>query len=140
MQGGRLNSWKDQWWIPITWAICLINAHHPKSQGCEIKDQKDFVGQLNRFQSKLHEVSEYQNNPLPLIYGQALMGAIYAWFILGVFGAQYLTLGHSVGLWILVAIPWFQVLIRSTTMFSISLCLDGEGDGHICLDGSGKHC
>ena len=119
MQGGRLNSWKDQWWIPITWAICLINAHHPKSQGCEIKDQKDFVGQLNRFQSKLHEVSEYQNNPLPLIYGQALMGAIYAWFILGVFGAQYLTLGHSVGLWILVAIPWFQVLVRSATMFSI---------------------
>ena len=72
--------------------ICLVNANHPESQGCNIKDQKDFISQLSKFQSKLHDVSQYQNNPLPLIYGQALMVAIYTWILLGVFGAQYLSI------------------------------------------------
>ena len=87
----------------------MINANHPESQGCKIKDQKDFISQLNRFHSKLHDVSLYQNNPLPLIYGQALMVAIYAWIFLGVFGSQYLDLQHNASV-IFFAIPWFQVI------------------------------
>ena len=86
----------------------MVNANHPDSQGCKVKDQKDFISQLNKFQSKLHTVAEYQNNPLPLIYGQALMFCIYSWIFLGIFSTQYLELMHNAAV-IFFAIPWFQV-------------------------------
>jgi len=109
IQSDKPSCWKDQWWIPITWAISMVNANHPDSQGCKIKDQKDFVSQLNRFQSALHNVALYQNNPLPLIYGQALMVAIYSWILLGVFATQYLDMQHSASI-IFFSIPWFQIV------------------------------
>eukprot|EP00091_Calanus_sinicus_P006778 TRINITY_DN17528_c0_g1_i1.p1 TRINITY_DN17528_c0_g1~~TRINITY_DN17528_c0_g1_i1.p1 ORF type:complete len:262 (-),score=41.65 TRINITY_DN17528_c0_g1_i1:212-997(-) len=45
LQGDRPACWKDQWWIPITWAICLVNSNHPESQGCKLKEQKDIIEQ-----------------------------------------------------------------------------------------------
>jgi len=109
LQSDKPSCWNKQWWIPITWAISLVNANHPDSQGCKVKDQKDFISQLNKFQSKLHTVSEYQNNPLPLIYGQALMFCIYSWIFLAIFSTQYLELMHSASV-IFFAIPWFQMV------------------------------
>ena len=70
LQGEKSSSWKDQWWIPLSWATCLVNSNHPDSQGCKLKEQKEIISNLIKFQSKLHIVSLYQNNPLPLIYGQ----------------------------------------------------------------------
>jgi len=109
LQGNNELSWKDQWWIPITWAICLVNSNHNKSQGCELKEQKGLIGELNKFQSKLHKVSIYQNNPLPLMYGQALIFAIYTYILLSVFSSQYLDLHHSATV-IFFSIPWFQII------------------------------
>ena len=90
----------------------MINANHPDSQGCKIKDQKDFVGQLNRFLDKLHHVAKYQHNPLPLIYGQAVMVAIYSWIILGVFGSQYVSddVDEMDALAIIRTFPFFQIV------------------------------
>jgi len=109
LQTDRPTSWRDQWWIPITWAISLVNANHPDSQGCKIKDQKDFISQLNKYQSKLHHVSLYLNNPLPLIYGQALIFVIYAWMILGIFGSQYLDIQHDASV-AFFSFPFFQCI------------------------------
>ena len=69
VDGGSDEGWKDQWWIPMTWAICLVNAHS-SHRGVKVKDNKDFIGALNRFQQRLQEVSLYQQHNLPLIYGQ----------------------------------------------------------------------
>ena len=108
LKAGKDVCWKDQWWIPLTWAISLINANHGKSQGCEVKDQKDFISQINRFQLKLHNLVTYQNNPLPLIYGQALMIAIFSWILLGAFAKQYLDIQHSASI-IVFGFPFYQV-------------------------------
>jgi len=111
--GAKPSSWRDQWWIPINWATSIINANHPDSQGCKIKDQKDFIGQLNRFLDKLHHVAKYQHNPLPLIYGQAVMVAIYSWIILGVFGSQYVSKNEEEvmdALAIFRTFPFFQIV------------------------------
>ena len=60
--------WKDQWWIPISWAICLVNAtNKDKSQGCKVKEQKEMISTLNKFHTKLHDLYLFQTNPLPLI-------------------------------------------------------------------------
>jgi len=109
LQGDKPACWKDQWWIPITWAICLVNSNHPDSQGCKLKEQKDIISNLNKFHSKLHLVSLYQNNPLPLIYGQALILAIYSWIILGIFASQYLDIQHNASV-VFFSIPWFQIV------------------------------
>ena len=93
----------DQWWIPITWAISLVNANHGN-----VKDQKDFIGYINAFHSKLQAIVEYQSDPLPRIHGQAILIAFIAWTILGLFGSQHLILQNNY-LWIILAFPGFQV-------------------------------
>jgi len=101
--------WMTQWWIPISWAISLVNSNHPASQGCKLKEQKDIISNLNKFHTKLHVVALYQNNPLPLIYGQALFLAIHSWFILSIFSSQSLDIENS--LWfIFFAFPTFQIV------------------------------
>ena len=63
--------WKVRWLIPISWAICLVNAtNKDNSQGCKVKEQKDMIATLNKFHTKLHDLYQFQTNPLPLIYGQ----------------------------------------------------------------------
>ena len=64
-------SWKDQWWVPISWAISLVNSTNKElSQGCKLKEQKGLIKSLINFQKQLQMVSTYQNNPLPIVYGQ----------------------------------------------------------------------
>jgi len=109
LKDNKPNLWMDQWWIPITWAISLVNANHSKNQGCNVKDQKDFIGYINAFHSKLQAIVEYQSNPLPRIHGQAILIAFIAWTILGLFGSQHLILQNNY-LWIILAFPGFQVI------------------------------
>jgi len=88
-QSAYPTTFSAQWWIPLNWASALINSVHPDSQGCKLKEQKGLIKELNYFVSKLHNVARYQTNPLPLIYSQAVMVAIYSWLLLGVFSSQY---------------------------------------------------
>ena len=70
VEGGSEDGWKDQWWIPITWATRLVNAHS-SHKGVQVKDHKELIGKaLGRFQQKLEDVSLYHEENLPLIYGQ----------------------------------------------------------------------
>jgi len=112
LQGTRPSSWSRQWWIPLNWAASLINSNHPESQGCKVKESKELIKELNKFLSKLHHVERYQTNPLPLIYGQAVMVAIYSWIFLGVFASQYVKdLEKDLDLLgIIRTIPLFQIV------------------------------
>ena len=102
-----------RWWLPITWAISLVNT----AKDDEVKDKKDFIAFLNRYQAALRHVIEFQTNPLPRSYGQALFLAVISWAILGIFGSQYTgdrnVFGNSVpGLfisWLIFSFPYFQV-------------------------------
>jgi len=111
LQGDK-SVWKDQWWIPISWAICLVNAtNKDKSQGCKVKEQKEMISTLNKFHTKLHDLYLFQTNPLPLIYGQAINVAIVSWVGLGIFGSQYLGTHHgSLFFLIFRTIPLFQLV------------------------------
>jgi len=120
LQGKSLKSWKDQWWIPITWAISLVNSNHAESQGCKLKEQKGVIYFLSKFQYQLHIVRLYQNNPIPIIYGQAVMFAIYSWILLGVFASQGGVSSSRnidredgyglIGIAFFFSIPWYQIV------------------------------
>ena len=56
-------------------------------------------------------MERYQTNPLPLIYGQAVMVAIYSWILLGVFSSQYVNDEEQMDiLSIIRTIPFFQIV------------------------------
>ena len=93
-----------RWWLPMTWTVALVNT----AKDDEVKEKKDFIAFLNRYQTALRQVIEYQTNPLPKTYGQALFLAVFSWLILGVFSSQYLDNTYS-WTWIFFAFPSYQV-------------------------------
>ena len=100
VDGGSDDGWKDQWWIPMTWAIRLVNAHSTH-KGVKVKDNKDLIAKgLGRFQEKLQEVSLYQQHNLPLIYGQVCGPPGFSMF------ADYRLVPGSGGDGVLLAPAW----------------------------------
>jgi len=110
---GSEEGWMNQWWMPITWAICLINPLR-KQKGFAIKENKDFISNLSKFQMKLEDVSKYHTNPLPLVYGQALKLAVYSWMVLSVVSSQELErydgFGDTSASTVFFNIPYFQIV------------------------------
>ena len=60
------------WWVPINWACKLVQMNLPM-----MKDAKEVIGQLNKFQGSLQKILEYHENPLPALCAQAVH--IMAW-------------------------------------------------------------
>jgi len=103
-----------RWWLPMTWAINLVNI----AKDDEVKEKKDFIAFLNRYQAALRHVIEFQTNPLPRSYGQALLLAVISWAILGIFGSQYTDTTHVFGnsqpgrliAYLFFSFPYFQIV------------------------------
>jgi len=110
---GSEDGWMTQWWMPITWAICLVNPLR-KQKGFQIKENKDFISNLSKFQILLAHVTEYQEVPLPLVYGQALKLAVYSWMVLSVVSSQELErydgFGDTTASTVFFNIPYFQIV------------------------------
>jgi len=63
----------SQWWIPISWAIAMVNKTFNEKEKTDIlipKDHKDVVSVLIKFRENLNLIAEYTLRPLPAIYKQ----------------------------------------------------------------------
>ena len=61
----------SQWWIPLSWAITMVNrAFNEKDKVLIPKDHKDVVTAIVKFRDNLHLLAEYRLRPLPAIYKQ----------------------------------------------------------------------
>jgi len=87
----------SQWWIPISWAIAMVNKTFNEKEKTDIlipKDHKDVVSVLIKFRENLHLIAEYTLRPLPAIYKQAVWSAVFGWMLMGV-SANQNTIHHK---------------------------------------------
>ena len=71
------------WWVPINWACKLVQMNLPM-----MKDAKEIIGQLNKFQNGLQKLLEYHENPLPALCAQAVHIMAWGFLITGAFTDQ----------------------------------------------------
>jgi len=94
------------WWVPINWACKLVQMNLPM-----MKDAKEIIGQLNKFQNGLQKLLEYHENPLPALCAQAVHIMAWGFLIIGAFTDQSCEGTHHAA-WIpLLDFPWTQSLI-----------------------------
>ena len=74
--------WIYQWWIPLTWAINMINKAFNETQIVP-KDHKDLIGVLSKYQKDLEVIIQHQTNTAPIIYRQAVYLACWSFLIMG---------------------------------------------------------
>ena len=71
------------WWVPINHA-CGIVQDHPEM----IKDVKDVVVTIGKFQESLHKLTKFHENPLPTLCVQVVHLACWMYVFLGSFALQ----------------------------------------------------
>ena len=65
----------DKWWLPLTWAINLVNEmgpYGPKDQMVVPKDHKDPLSALVKFKMALEDQKVQAENQLPSFYKRVL--------------------------------------------------------------------
>ena len=73
------------WWVPMNWACQLVQDN--SSNGI-IKDTKDVIGSLTRFQQSLSGLLEYHLNPIPVLCCHAVHIAAWGFLIFGACASQ----------------------------------------------------
>ena len=81
--------WFDQWWLPLTWATNMVNKAFNQTQIVP-KDHKDLIGLIVRYQKDLDNIIIHANNPVPLLYSQAVHVAVWAFWLMGVISGKIL--------------------------------------------------
>ena len=71
------------WWVPINWACKLVQTNLDL-----MKDAKEIIGQLNKFQCSLNSILEYHMNPLPALCAQAVHVICWGFLIFGTYASQ----------------------------------------------------
>ena len=81
----------DLWWIPLAWAVNLINElgpYAPKNQIAIPKDHKDVISSLLRFKKALEDQKIQAENQLPEFYKRLIWWALMGWIVLSMFMLQ----------------------------------------------------
>ena len=119
------------WWVPINHA-CGIVQDHPEM----IKDVKDVVVTIGKFQESLHKLTKFHENPLPTLCVQVVHLACWMYVFLGSFALQ--DCSQSVAWWtpLLVSLTMFLLKeYQSNLDFRISLSFHFSSSSY-CLLGS----
>ena len=87
------------WWVPINHACTLVQNHSDM-----IKDGKDVVAAIGKFQGSLAKLMKFHENPLPTLCEQVVHLACWMYVILGSFALQTCSGTHE---------PyWIPLLVR----------------------------
>ena len=92
------------WWVPINWACKLVQTNLDL-----MKDAKEIIGQLNKFQHSLNSILEYHLNPLPALCAQAVHIICWGFLIFGSYASQSCDGKHHPG-WILLLVSFQRML------------------------------
>ena len=89
------------WWLPINHSCGLVQDH-PEM----IKDVKDVVASIGKFQESLHKLTKFHENPLPTLCVQVVHLACWMYVFLGSFALQTCSGAHES--------YWIPLLVNST--------------------------
>ena len=85
----RKKIFSDLWWIPLAWAVNLINELGPYGDQIAIpKDHKDIITSLLRFKKALEDQKTQAENQLPLFYKRLIWWALMGWIVMSMFMLQ----------------------------------------------------
>ena len=84
-------SWHMKWAIPISWSVSLLSEAIEVLKGhqqIKIKEHKEIIGSIRRFQTQLQDIFHYSEYQTPDLVHQAIRAAVSFWMIMGVFSSQ----------------------------------------------------
>ena len=87
--------------LPINAACTLVQAN----TGELIKDGKDLMAAIGKFQCTLHQLMQFYENPMPCLCAQVVHLACWIYVILGSFAIQSCSGNHSS--------IWLPILVRN---------------------------
>ena len=89
---GQFNAKNSRhWWVPINAACTLVQAN----TGELIRDGKDLMAAIGKFQCTLHQLMQFYENPMPCLCAQVVHLACWIYVILGSFAIQSCSGNHS---------------------------------------------
>ena len=122
------------WWVPINHACGLVQD---SSQDMMIKDVKDVVAAIGKFQQSLQKLMQFHENPFPTLCVQVVHLACWMYVILGSFALQSCSGNHD-AIWIPLLVNSnysFVSFIKRIDNFRISLAFP-YSTSSFCLLGS----
>ena len=78
------------WWIPIKWAIEVLNTAKREKFITNAPGFSHLLGRLSDFRKGLTEVASYGYLPVPLVYTQVVHLAVYVFFAVSLIGEQWI--------------------------------------------------
>jgi len=87
---GSANIFDSNWWIPIKWAIEIMNNAQKEGLVQNAPGYSHMMGRLSEFRSALAEVATYVYLPVPLVYTQVVHLAVYVYFAVSLIGEQWI--------------------------------------------------
>jgi len=118
----------DKWWVPLTWAINLVNEmgpYGPKDQMVVPKDHKDPLSALVKFKMALEDQKVQAENQLPSFYKRLIHWVLVVWMVGSVLGMQHTTHHKeedvSLPLALLLNFPSAGVLVNIVLIGCISM-------------------
>ena len=85
------DAWKGKWALPLLWAgsmLCEASVKTKDTNLVKIKELKEIMSAIHRFQQRLSDVLHYDENQVPDIMVQAIRLGMWFWIIMGVFASQ----------------------------------------------------
>merc|ERR1712223_672897 len=83
--------WHMKWAIPISWSVSLISEAIEVLKGhqhIKIKEHKEIIGSIRRFQIQLQDIFHFSEYQTPDLVHQAIRAAVSFWMLMGVFSSQ----------------------------------------------------
>jgi len=84
------NVFASNWWMPLKWAIELLNRAHKEGLVTSAPGYSHMLGRLSEFRKSLSEVATYGHLPVPLVYTQVVHLAVYVYFAVSLIGEQWI--------------------------------------------------
>ena len=85
------DTWKGKWSLPLLWAgsmICEAAQATKDNDHVKIKELKEIMNAVNRFQASLSDVLHYEANRSPDLIDQTIRLAVWFWVAMGIFSSQ----------------------------------------------------
>jgi len=76
----------NQWWLPLSWSMNLVKQ--AKLDKVVPSDHKELLRGITRFRQDLEQIESYQHIPIPPVYKQVVLLAIYCYFGLALIAGQ----------------------------------------------------
>jgi len=92
---GRSEYMNYTYWVPISWATSLVVQAHEQGYIATAKFVVDLNEELARLRSACGVILGYDWISLPLVYTQVVALAVYSFFVVTLFGRQWLEVGHG---------------------------------------------